>query len=458
MYEIINADKFYLSRDCEIKEIPKQYTQQDKNTPICSVVITNYNYGKYLESAVQSVLNQTLKSIEVIIVDDGSTDYKSREIVQSFIGLAKVKVILQENQGVSAARNNGISEARGKYICAMDADDLFLPSYLEQCVFELESHDNLGFVYSWVRFFGDENFTWQTQNFNIDVALRENLTCGAAVFQKTDWALVNGYSLGMHKGFEDWEFWLKLAQVGRCGKVIPAPLFLYRRHGVTRGYNAESVRNSLKNDIRTLNNHLYEDTMWKNTVKKYSTVISPSHYPFHLSSVNKRNSISNNESILVILPWDNCTKTEVDCLQLINAICSQYNIYFLTTTYNIFPFINLLADNAQEVLHYANSAISDEDHFYYFLRYLIDTRNINIILNVESEKFYDSIQKIATSFNELIIFDLLYNLNSPILNKSIQLSNYIARYICLNDDVKNKLADYRINSEKIFSLDFSITS
>lgn len=97
-----------------------------QNYPLVSVIIPVYNSAKFLEETLQSVHDQTYPAIEIIVVDDGSTD-DSAEIAQSYSG---VNYTYQENQGVSVARNTGISKAGGEYIAFLDADDVWLPEKL----------------------------------------------------------------------------------------------------------------------------------------------------------------------------------------------------------------------------------------------------------------------------------------------------------------------------------------
>lgn len=109
-----------------------------------SVIIPNYNYSQYLREAIDSVLAQTYTNIEVIVVDDGSTD-GSREVLASYGG--RITAIFQKNAGVSAARNNGVSHSGGKYIAFLDADDVWFPTKIERQVAMFENDDRLGLVH-----------------------------------------------------------------------------------------------------------------------------------------------------------------------------------------------------------------------------------------------------------------------------------------------------------------------
>lgn len=113
--------------------------------PIVSIIIASYNCAAYIAETIGSVLAQSLKDVEIIVVDDGSSDDTPR-IVSAFG--APVRLLTQPNSGVCVARNRGIREARGRYICLMDHDDYWFPDKLENQVRMLEYHPEAGVVYS----------------------------------------------------------------------------------------------------------------------------------------------------------------------------------------------------------------------------------------------------------------------------------------------------------------------
>ncbi|MHB0856224.1 MAG: glycosyltransferase [Anaerolineae bacterium] len=113
--------------------------------PAVSVIVTSYNYARYIRLAIESVLNQTYHDFEVIVVDDGSTD-ETRSILE---GLGdRVTCLFQANQGKSAALNRGIQAARGRYVAFLDSDDLWLPDALARRVAVFEADPQVGVVYS----------------------------------------------------------------------------------------------------------------------------------------------------------------------------------------------------------------------------------------------------------------------------------------------------------------------
>lgn len=107
-----------------------------------SVIIPVYKVEKYIAATVKSVLAQTYKDFELLIIDDGSPD-KSIEICQQFTDL-RIKIIRQENKGVAAARNNGIRHASGEYLAFLDADDIWVPEKLAKHVEHLDSNPEVG--------------------------------------------------------------------------------------------------------------------------------------------------------------------------------------------------------------------------------------------------------------------------------------------------------------------------
>lgn len=201
--------------------------------PIVSVVIPCHNYGVYLREAVNSILAQTFIHFQIIVVDDGSTDPVSLDITQKFKA-EKTTVIHTANQGVAAARNEGIARSDGKYILCLDADDKLEPTFLEKAVAVLEQESSVGLVTCKACFFGARQGVWNLP----DVSSIQNLlfrhcvpsTC--VLFRKADWEAVGGFDTSpvLRNVGEDFDFWLGLLELGRSLHQLPEVLFWYRRH------------------------------------------------------------------------------------------------------------------------------------------------------------------------------------------------------------------------------------
>jgi glycosyltransferase involved in cell wall biosynthesis len=111
--------------------------------PLVTVLINNYNYGRFLRAAIDSALNQTYKETEVIVVDDGSID-NSREIIATYC--SRIVPVLKQNGGQASAFNAGFAHSRGEWISFLDADDIFLPCKLELLLTLAQQYPQAGLI------------------------------------------------------------------------------------------------------------------------------------------------------------------------------------------------------------------------------------------------------------------------------------------------------------------------
>lgn len=118
------------------------------HTPLVSIIINNYNYGSFIAKAINSALNQTYSPIEVIVVDDGSTD-NSREIITSYQD--KIIPILKKNGGQASAYNAGFAATSGSIICFLDSDDFFLPEKVSLIVKVFQANSEIGWCFNTVK-------------------------------------------------------------------------------------------------------------------------------------------------------------------------------------------------------------------------------------------------------------------------------------------------------------------
>lgn len=197
--------------------------------PKISVIIPCYNQGQYLEESVQSVLNQTFKDLEIIIVDDGSTDQATIDILNNF-DMPKTRIIHTTNQKLAMARNNGIKEANGQYIFPLDSDDKIGAKYLELANDILDNNPEIGIVYCKAEFFGAIEGAWNLPLYNFPNILICNSIFCSALYRKSDWENVGGYNPNMLHAYEDWDFWLSLISLGVKVHRIDEVLFYYRQH------------------------------------------------------------------------------------------------------------------------------------------------------------------------------------------------------------------------------------
>jgi glycosyltransferase involved in cell wall biosynthesis len=192
-----------------------------------SVVIPCFNQGQFLREAVASVLGQSFADFEIIVVDDGSTEERTIELLQNF-AREKTRVIHTANHGLAAARNNGIAVAEGRYILPLDADDRIEATYLEKAVAVLDGDPEIGIVYCQARLFGAVDSDWDLPDYSLERMLVDNIIFCSACYRRDDWLAAGGYDPGMIYGWEDYEFWLSLIEKGRKVVRLPETLFYYR--------------------------------------------------------------------------------------------------------------------------------------------------------------------------------------------------------------------------------------
>jgi len=214
---------------------------------LVSVVIPAYNSAQYLPDALRSCLAQTYQPIEIIVVDDGSTD-NTRELVQDFPG---VRYIYHENRGVAVARNTGLYASGGEYIQFLDADDTLAPTKIERCMRAFAEHPEVGWVYTdYVVFDPDMRAPAARQHPHPSGKMPEGDALWQALVQLNCFfpphaTLIARHALDAVGGSNealwrsaDWFMWLRLLAAGYRCYYIDEPLVQYRR-----------TPNSLSSDI-----------------------------------------------------------------------------------------------------------------------------------------------------------------------------------------------------------------
>ena len=131
--------------------------------PKVSIIVPCFNLGAYLDETVDSALEQSCQDFEILIVDDGSTDFETKRKLSDY-RRPKTTVFRTGNRGLAAARNFLIARARGTYLCALDADDKLHPQFLEKTTALLDADSSLGFVSTRLRMFGDEEGEWPSNH------------------------------------------------------------------------------------------------------------------------------------------------------------------------------------------------------------------------------------------------------------------------------------------------------
>jgi glycosyltransferase involved in cell wall biosynthesis len=273
-----------------------------------SVIITCHNYGQYLSWCINSVIHQTRKAKEIIVVDDNSDDI-TKEVAKTFAGVIRYfKVAFKNSQN---ARNFGLSQATGEYVLFLDADD-FLDNYaLETMERELYMNPHLKLVYSDKCVFGDpklikalnRKFYWKSPEFDIETLKYTNFISLPALIRKQNF---KGFDERIQR-LQDWEAWLNCLESSADAKRVPQPLFYYRFHGENKTVKADEciarLKILVKHDlIRVVTGQManYEGT---NVIARPNDLVVVAHNPNRLNGQVFREFILKNRRHIKVFYW-----------------------------------------------------------------------------------------------------------------------------------------------------------
>jgi|ERR1035437_619769 glycosyltransferase involved in cell wall biosynthesis len=229
----------------------------NRKSPMVSVIIPCYNQGKYIEKTIQSVLASTYPNFEIIVINDGSTDFLTNEIFNTN-SWPKTRIINTKNVGVAEARNIAIKHSTGKYILPLDGDDKISSGYLKDAVEILDNNPNIKVVSCEVRFFGNKFGVYNLPDYSLENLLRQNILVVSSFFRRDDFDKTIGYNPNMIYGHEDWDFWLSLLESGGDVHKIPKVHFYYRIRKKSRNRSMEDEHYKfLQNQIFENHKELY---------------------------------------------------------------------------------------------------------------------------------------------------------------------------------------------------------
>lgn len=283
-----------------VEEMPKSdyLKTYEGEKDLLSIVIPYYNLGKTLPETIESVKETEYKNFEIIIVNDGSTDKESLEVLKKYENDNKIRIINIENKGLANARNVGAEAARGEFVAFIDADDKVDKTFYGRAIDILHQYKNVSYVYSWVQYFEGSQAVWPTFNVHIPYLLCANMLAAFVVIRKNDFLNFGKNRIMMEYGMEDYDGWVSLAENGCLGVSIPEKLNLYRvrKDSMSRQFN-KKMRIYLYQISRQGHEKIFE---------KYSKDI------YMLLLTNGQPFYWNNPTTPVYLPTNYNTTVQVD--------------------------------------------------------------------------------------------------------------------------------------------------
>lgn len=291
-------------------------------SPFFSIVIPTYNRAHLIEKAVNSVLKQTFKDWELIIVDDGSTD-NTMQVISDFLASDKrIKYFYQENQERSIARNNGIEKATGKYVCFLDSDDYYLENRLLNIKANINKND-VQFLFTDIVF---KDSTRSFTKYAVDF-------CEKNVFNNIVLSLIGTPQVCIKRNIlhefkfnpnlivgEDLELWLRIA--------TKHPIFYLK--------NEPSVI-ALEHNERTVNYSSFNSGKFQ--LRTFKLILAPSHSGDKISISIKREMIS--DTYFNIFKYYFYVNKRIDCLYYVSRSILA-NIFSRQLKYRINILVRLM--------------------------------------------------------------------------------------------------------------------
>lgn len=253
-YVLTHADeRLGLEADSPVRVTPSSAPQ-----PVVSIVVPHYNLGAFLPATLESLVRQTYASLDVIVIDDGSTDPVSREVFSSLrLRYPQFRFETQANQGIGATRNRGLALARGEFFLPFDADNVAEPELVERLVRALQRQPETAALSCYFHAFdSDANLAARRALYAVRptggpfvLGATQNIYGDACSLYRTEpLRKLGGFGVERGTSFEDWELFVRLVGAGLRVDVVPEVLFWYRH----RETGFSRVTNGFANHQRVL--------------------------------------------------------------------------------------------------------------------------------------------------------------------------------------------------------------
>jgi O-antigen biosynthesis protein len=388
--------------------------------PLVSVVITSFNYGRLVTDAVDSVLNQTFKDLELIVVEGGSSNVDSRLVVAGLHG-PRIRVLMQGGQHRAGAnRNYGISQARGRYVCCLDADDMLAPTYIEKALYLLERH-GYDVVSSAMEVVGaDHGVIDIMEQPDLAALLTGNNVLTCAVYRRSLWEQAGGYRdvdrSAVGYVYEDWVFWVRLAALGaRFRNLYHDPMLRYRVHGPSLSRSPDVLPMWWQRQIiRQINEDVLQDLpdviahSRKQAAWQYGT---PCAVPAPISLEGPAPLAAHAPTVLLAMPFLILGGAE----RLLSAVVAHLtrNGWRVVITTSVAQAAehgdttHWFEQHTSEIFHLPRAF--PPEMWPDFISHLVRSRAVDVIWVVGSAAVYDSLRGLRAAHPGLRVADLLFN-------------------------------------------------
>lgn len=393
------------------KELTKNKAIND-GKPIISIVTGYYNCKKYIKETAISVINQTFPYWEWIIINDGSTEEGTKEILEEIANMdSRIKIYNEKNRGRLKARDYAISKTQCDLLFILDADDAIDKTMLECSYWTLKTNPKATWVYADLVNFDGQEFLWR-KIFNLDVEKKENIIPVCSLIKKQAVLDVGGYAAVDDDVHEDWHMWLRMLEKGLFPIRMNYYGFWYRKKkegGILDSINKNKEKDKhAREEIQKQAKKIKEDVhaiQFPTTTKSNFDA-----YPYTFEWERKPiNNAKEKIRLLFIFPWFKIGGADKFNLDLISRLDSnKFDITIVTTETSEYVWRQKFEKYAE--VFDLTSFLHRQD-WPAFIHYLIKSRNIDIVMNSNSYFGFYAIPWLKSKFPEVVFTDYLHSEN-----------------------------------------------
>lgn len=327
--------------------------------------------------------------------------------------------------------------ARGRYVICLDSDDLIAPTFIEKSIITLDTNPNIDIVTSNVEVFGVVSGTTIKSPYDPEHLFSDNMVITAAAFRKSAWENSGGYKSDI--GYEDWEFWITLAENGHWGKLLPEPLFEYRtatqsRYIEDKGEhwnNIQLIRSFHPKYKRTVRKLLASRKYRKEIVEPSSAFVNLNNEADYLIVTSK--SIP---KVLITIPWMTFGGAETLIYNFCSEIKGSVDLSFITGLESANEWEYKFRELTPKIYHLAN-LFEDKTLWIDFISNYISTRQIDILHVIHNGFTFEMLPELKKRHPGLKVIVTMFNDRVEYFEQSVGYQSYIDVFTSDNSKVEN---------------------
>lgn len=426
--------------------------------PLVGIVVPFFNAKDTIEQTLKSIFSQSFRDFRVVLIDDGSKQESLEKITQMKKMWPDLEVIYHEqNKGVAAARNTGISSVSSKYVMCLDADDWIEPLYLEKMLLLLESRPELSLASSNTQMFGVKNDQIKYVQYDPLLLFKNNMVVHAALVRRSAWDASSKYRSGI--GYEDWEYWIGLAELGYWGYVLPETLFNYRTAVASRFIDDRLAHQNNTQSIQALHpGYAKKIAGITSTRAKTKTIIDPATAFVNLNNPSDYSTgVGSRERVLVAIPWMTFGGAETLIYNFCKEICNEFDISFITGLKSDHEWEYKFKEVSDKIYHLAN-LFDTPDLYLEFVSNYILTHNISTLHIVHNGFMFDMLGEVKRRHPQLKVILTMFNDRVEYFEQSVRYSSHIDTYTTDNSKVKNHYVELLGSDHQVLTIPNGIDS